>query len=114
MNPPSTSLVVLSGLAAVIVGFYVTRRQQPLPPGPPRLPILGNALQMPTQREWLTFSEWAKKYGIYRGFAFRQLRILIPLRRRPCLRVGAKHVVRDSALAYTGLGPSREEGEYIF
>ena len=34
-----------------------------LPPGPPGTLILGNAADMPTENEWLTFSNWAKTYG---------------------------------------------------
>lgn len=40
-------------------------------PGPPRLPLLGNALQMPRIREWVVYAEWAKKYGkIYNHLNF--------------------------------------------
>ncbi|OSX64686.1 hypothetical protein POSPLADRAFT_1136478 [Postia placenta MAD-698-R-SB12] len=35
----------------------------PMPPGPRGLPVLGNALQMPREREWITFAKWAKTYG---------------------------------------------------
>lgn len=35
----------------------------PYPPGPPGLPIVGNILDMPRTRPWLTFTEWGKKYG---------------------------------------------------
>ncbi|KIJ25581.1 hypothetical protein M422DRAFT_193309 [Sphaerobolus stellatus SS14] len=34
-----------------------------LPPGPPGKPIIGNALDMPTIREWETYARWAKEYG---------------------------------------------------
>ncbi|KAH7889235.1 cytochrome P450 [Phlebopus sp. FC_14] len=35
----------------------------PLPPGPPGLPIVGNVLGINVDAPWLTYSEWAKKYG---------------------------------------------------
>ena len=37
----------------------------PLPPGPPRDPIIGNLRVVPTVRQPETFHEWAKTYGVY-------------------------------------------------
>ena len=37
----------------------------PLPPGPKKLPLLGNLLDMPTEREWLKFSTWGNQFGMY-------------------------------------------------
>ncbi|KIJ45825.1 hypothetical protein M422DRAFT_165839 [Sphaerobolus stellatus SS14] len=34
-----------------------------LPPGPKGLPIIGNALDMPTDKEWLKFTKWKQQYG---------------------------------------------------
>ena len=36
----------------------------PTPPGPRGLPVLGNALEIPNEHTWLTFTRWAKKYGL--------------------------------------------------
>ncbi|OAX39564.1 cytochrome P450 [Rhizopogon vinicolor AM-OR11-026] len=35
----------------------------PLPPGPKGLPILGNALEVNVSAPWLSYIDWAKKYG---------------------------------------------------
>ncbi|KDQ22430.1 hypothetical protein PLEOSDRAFT_1019918, partial [Pleurotus ostreatus PC15] len=32
-------------------------------PGPRGVPILGNALQIPKEKQWLKFAEWCKRYG---------------------------------------------------
>ncbi|KAF8639642.1 hypothetical protein AX17_000907 [Amanita inopinata Kibby_2008] len=40
-----------------------SRRIPPLPPGPKGLPLIGNALDMPFEREWLTFAKWGDIWG---------------------------------------------------
>ncbi|KDR76422.1 hypothetical protein GALMADRAFT_444741 [Galerina marginata CBS 339.88] len=56
-------------VAAAVLGgslfFYalsLTQRKR-LPPGPRRLPGIGNVHQMPTETPWLVFAEWGKTYG---------------------------------------------------
>ena len=69
MNRPSMSATP-SGLAVLIVaGFLVwllTKRSKqhlPFPPGPKPLPVIGNLLDMPHEKEWLVYQQWAHKYG---------------------------------------------------
>ncbi|KAK0432338.1 cytochrome P450 [Armillaria borealis] len=49
----------------ILVVTYITRRYtfSRLPPGPRGLPIVGNILDMPTTKPWLTFAHWSKLYG---------------------------------------------------
>ncbi|THV00608.1 cytochrome P450 [Dendrothele bispora CBS 962.96] len=62
------SLVYSSLLAICIYAVWIVRRRSrglPLPPGPTRYPIVGNAFQMPRQYEYFTFAEWRRQWGDY-------------------------------------------------
>ncbi|KIJ40651.1 hypothetical protein M422DRAFT_256343 [Sphaerobolus stellatus SS14] len=51
-------------LALVILSRRRIPRGLKLPPGPPPKFLVGNAFDMPKEREWETFAEWAKEYGM--------------------------------------------------
>ncbi|KAI0045667.1 cytochrome P450 [Auriscalpium vulgare] len=68
----SLSHLGLSLAAAVVVAYLVLslrewrRRRGPsrtYPPRPPRLPIIGNLLDLPTEAPWIKYTEWAQRYG---------------------------------------------------
>ncbi|KAL1753471.1 cytochrome P450 [Schizophyllum commune] len=64
----SSDLLIYSALACALVtaGYKVLRigsREQGLPPGPPTVPLLGNALQIPRKFTFYRFTEWARVYG---------------------------------------------------
>ncbi|TRM57262.1 cytochrome P450 [Schizophyllum amplum] len=57
-------LLAASVLFACGLAMYARNRQAtPLPPGPPRMPLLGNLLQMPQDNAWLKYMEWGQTYG---------------------------------------------------
>ena len=56
--------VVAAVFGIVLVKKFFTKRSSALPPGPSKLPILENLLDMPTSHEWITFAEWGKKWGM--------------------------------------------------
>lgn len=64
-----TQLLTAIDLGLGLVGIFVIRQLfrrrpiAPLPPGPRSWPLLGNLLNMPTSKEWVTFANWGEKWG---------------------------------------------------
>jgi hypothetical protein len=64
------SITAVDGLV-ILTSFYFVlllhdhrrRRGLPYPPGPRSWPIIGNLLDVPSRRPWVTYSEMSKKYG---------------------------------------------------
>jgi hypothetical protein len=58
----ATGAVIL----AVLTGWLAQRKgrtTKKLPPGPPRLPVIGNLHQAPEENPWRIYQEWTKQYG---------------------------------------------------
>ncbi|KAF9479694.1 cytochrome P450 [Pholiota conissans] len=58
--------IVITSLAYLLAAFaalYMSRKRNPLPPGPKGLPLIGNLHELPYEYPWLTYAQWAKKYG---------------------------------------------------
>ncbi|KAG1907516.1 cytochrome P450 [Suillus fuscotomentosus] len=76
MGPRAINKVIMLALTNVTaldlclacVGVYLlkqvfNKKNPPYPPGPPGRPIIGNVLDVPYIRPWLTFTDWGNKYG---------------------------------------------------
>ncbi|KAF9526910.1 cytochrome P450 [Crepidotus variabilis] len=56
--------VAVALVSVVILRYVVKRINRPnYFPGPPKLPYIGNLLQMPTTEGWVTYLNWQKAYG---------------------------------------------------
>ena len=60
-------LLPASGFFVTVAVAYILRhvrsRGLPFPPGPKRIPIIGNLLDMPSHEEWETYKNWSDQYG---------------------------------------------------
>ena len=59
---------LLDALAGGCVVYLLSRiltkdRNTRLPPGPKKLPVIGNLLDLPSERQWETYAQWSKQYG---------------------------------------------------
>ena len=61
----SVALLCLAGAVVFIIIRAISKgHPAPLHPGPRPLPLIGNMLDMPTTKPWLTFADWVR-YGAH-------------------------------------------------
>ncbi|KAF8625149.1 hypothetical protein AX17_006927 [Amanita inopinata Kibby_2008] len=63
MNISPLHVVCLGAASYLVYRHLSSNREGSLPPGPRGLPIVGNAADMPTEKDWLTYTKWGQKWG---------------------------------------------------
>lgn len=56
--------IAMLAFAVTLLKKILAKKSAPLPPGPPKLPLLENILDMPSSQEWFTFAKWGEKWGM--------------------------------------------------
>ena len=64
LNASTISTGIALGIL-LIAYRWLSKRSERIPPGPPRYPVIGNALNFPMQGWARIFPEWHGKYGAY-------------------------------------------------
>ena len=64
--PLLAGILALGAVATGVVAAWAATKRQPRPnygPGPPGIPVLGNALELPTENDFLVYTSWSNKWG---------------------------------------------------
>jgi hypothetical protein len=65
-----TLCILLVAGIAILYRWSSRIERRPLPPGPPKDPLIGHLRYMPTAQTPFVFHEWAKTYGWYLSATF--------------------------------------------
>ena len=63
MAAQTLGVLAIFAILSVVLVLKSKKRRHAFPPGPPGLPLIGNALDLPKSREWLAYQKWGRDYG---------------------------------------------------
>jgi hypothetical protein len=68
--------IALAIFAVVLLKKFFTKRSVAgLPPGPSKLPLLQNLLNLPRGKVWATYSDWGKQWGMCLSQTFKDFEL---------------------------------------
>ena len=70
-EPGNSSKIGIGAVLGILAIAYhwLGKRNERVPPGPPRYPVVGNVFNFPMQGWAETFPEWHKKYGTQKYYS---------------------------------------------
>ena len=80
-TPPRYDLLLGAGTLLIGLAWYVWyggKKRLPYPPGPKRVPVVGNLFSMPSNEEWVAYRKWSEEYGTARDAVSRRRLQLSP------------------------------------
>lgn len=60
---PGYPLLVCAVLLLLLWSARRNRQALPLPPGPKGIPVFGSLFDMPKDKPWVVYHQWAEHYG---------------------------------------------------
>ncbi|KAI0364043.1 cytochrome P450 [Pilatotrama ljubarskyi] len=83
---PSWELLAFAAFLLAVQVYNVTKKRRKLPPGPRRLPFIGNLHQLPPAHAYKTFAKWSEVHGDV---------VYVQLLRKPTVILNTIEAARD-------------------
>jgi hypothetical protein len=102
------------GAIALLYGIRWRRNRStlPLPPGPKKLPFVGNLFDLPSERQWEAYLKWSKEFSALVSHLWYFHRLSLRFGYHPCGCCG--HIYRRLVFDESNQGPLRNTVLTVF